>query len=62
VGVICYILLSGTMPFDDDSRARLYRLILRAMYNYNGVVSPPPPYPLHLCILLIIIPQILMYN
>ncbi|KAL4234988.1 Serine/threonine-protein kinase H1 [Mactra antiquata] len=36
VGVITYILLSGTMPFDDENRTRLYRLILKAKYNYVG--------------------------
>jgi len=45
VGVITYILLSGTMPFDDDNRTRLYRLILKAKYSYSGEhwkdVSPP---------------------
>lgn len=39
VGVISYILLSGTMPFDDENRTRLYRLILKAKYNYNGEVQ-----------------------
>ena len=38
MGVITYILLSGTMPFDDDNRTRLYRLILKAKYNYAGEV------------------------
>ena len=38
VGVITYILLSGTMPFDDENRARLYRLILKANYNYDEEV------------------------
>lgn len=36
VGVITYILLSGTMPFDDENRTRLYRLILKAKYSYAG--------------------------
>lgn len=36
VGVIAYILLSGTMPFDDDNRTRLYRQILKAKYSYVG--------------------------
>ena len=34
VGVITYILLSGTMPFDDDNRTRLYRSILKLKYNF----------------------------
>lgn len=38
VGVITYILLSGTMPFDDENRTRLYRLILKAKYSYAGEV------------------------
>lgn len=38
VGVITYILLSGTMPFDDDNKSRLYRLILKGDYNFNGEV------------------------
>ncbi len=38
VGVITYILLSGRMPFDDDNRTRLYRLILKAKYSYAGEV------------------------
>jgi len=36
VGVITYILLSGTMPFDDENRTRLYRSILKAKYSYSG--------------------------
>lgn len=39
VGVITYILLSGTMPFDDENRTRLYRLILKAKYSYAGEVN-----------------------
>lgn len=35
VGVITYILLSGNMPFDDDNRTRMYRLILKANYYYD---------------------------
>jgi len=38
IGIIAYILLSGTMPFDDDNRTRLYRQILRAKYSYDGEV------------------------
>ena len=38
VGVITYILLSGTMPFEDENRTRLYRLILKAKYSYTGDV------------------------
>ena len=39
VGVITYILLSGTMPFDDENKARLYRMILKVRYNFDGEVS-----------------------
>lgn len=38
-GVICYIMLSGTMPFDDENRTRLYRQILHAKYFYNTEVG-----------------------
>ena len=38
MGVITYIMLSGTMPFDDENRTRLYRLILKAKYSYAGEV------------------------
>lgn len=38
IGVITYILLSGTMPFDDENKTRLYRLILKAKYSYAGEV------------------------
>uniref|UniRef100_A0A8C3URN9 Serine/threonine-protein kinase H1 n=1 Tax=Catharus ustulatus TaxID=91951 RepID=A0A8C3URN9_CATUS len=42
LGVISYILLSGTMPFEDDNRTRLYRQILKGKYSYSGEVSPWP--------------------
>lgn len=38
-GVICYIMLSGTMPFEDENRTRLYRQILHAKYFYSSEVS-----------------------
>ena len=38
VGVVTYILLSGSMPFDNDNRTRLYRSILKAEYNFVGEV------------------------
>lgn len=41
LGVISYILLSGTMPFEDDNRTRLYRQILKGKYSYSGEVSVP---------------------
>ncbi|XP_063103609.1 serine/threonine-protein kinase H1 isoform X2 [Cavia porcellus] len=40
LGVIAYILLSGTMPFEDDNRTRLYRQILRGKYSYLGEPWP----------------------
>lgn len=39
LGVISYILLSGTMPFEDENRMRLYRQILKGKYSYTGEVS-----------------------
>ena len=39
IGVITYILLSGTMPFDDENRTRLYRMIIKAKYSYTGEVT-----------------------
>ncbi|XP_048402575.1 serine/threonine-protein kinase H1 homolog isoform X3 [Stegostoma tigrinum] len=36
LGVVSYILLSGTMPFEDDNRTRLYRQILKGKYSYSG--------------------------
>lgn len=35
VGVITYILLCGRMPFDEESRAKLYKQILRAKYSFD---------------------------
>ncbi|MGH0146025.1 UNVERIFIED_CONTAM: hypothetical protein FKN15_007627 [Acipenser sinensis] len=40
LGVISYILLSGTMPFEDDNRTRLYRQILKGKYSYSGEPWP----------------------
>ena len=34
LGVIAYILLSGIMPFDSESRTRLYRQIIRGKYHF----------------------------
>uniref|UniRef100_A0A8C0Z3V1 Protein serine kinase H2 n=1 Tax=Canis lupus familiaris TaxID=9615 RepID=A0A8C0Z3V1_CANLF len=39
LGVITYVLLSGVLPFDDESHTRLYRKILKGKYNYTG--EPP---------------------
>ncbi|XP_071342016.1 serine/threonine-protein kinase H1-like [Trachinotus anak] len=36
LGVITYIVLSGSMPFEDDSRTRLYRSIVRGKYSFHG--------------------------
>ncbi|XP_036934200.1 serine/threonine-protein kinase H1 homolog [Acanthopagrus latus] len=36
MGVIAYIVLSGSMPFEDDSRTRLYRSIVRGKYSFHG--------------------------
>lgn len=41
LGVISYILLSGTMPFEDDNRMRLYRQILKGKYSFSGEVTSP---------------------
>ncbi|KAM6977703.1 serine/threonine-protein kinase H1-like [Aplochiton taeniatus] len=35
LGVIAYLLLSGSLPFDDDSHPRLYRAILRGSYSFH---------------------------
>uniref|UniRef100_A0A1A7WDF6 Protein serine kinase H1 n=4 Tax=Nothobranchiidae TaxID=405002 RepID=A0A1A7WDF6_9TELE len=40
MGVISYILLSGTMPFEDDNRMRLYRQILKGKYSFSGEPWP----------------------
>ncbi|MBN3287036.1 KPSH1 kinase, partial [Polyodon spathula] len=39
LGVITYILLSGSMPFEDENRTRLYRMILKGKYSFAGDVS-----------------------
>ncbi|XP_053716095.1 LOW QUALITY PROTEIN: serine/threonine-protein kinase H2-like [Synchiropus splendidus] len=36
LGVIAFVVLSGSMPFEDDSRARLYRSIVRGKYGFHG--------------------------
>lgn len=43
LGVIAYILLSGTMPFDDDNRMRLYQQILKGKYSFSGEVRTRRP-------------------
>ncbi|KAK9965874.1 hypothetical protein ABG768_004940 [Culter alburnus] len=36
LGVISYIVLSGSLPFDQSSRPRLFRAILRGSYSFHG--------------------------
>ncbi|XP_078462924.1 serine/threonine-protein kinase H1 homolog [Lampetra fluviatilis] len=40
IGVISYILLSGTMPFEEETKSRLFRAILRGKYSYIGEPWP----------------------
>ncbi|XP_077453277.1 serine/threonine-protein kinase H1 homolog [Stigmatopora argus] len=40
LGVISYILLSGTMPFEHDNRMKLYRQILKGKYSFSGEPWP----------------------
>ncbi|EHB00477.1 Serine/threonine-protein kinase H2 [Heterocephalus glaber] len=40
LGVITYVLLSGSLPFDDESHTELYRKILKGKYNYTGEPWP----------------------
>ncbi|KAM9051172.1 LOW QUALITY PROTEIN: serine/threonine-protein kinase H2 [Megaptera novaeangliae] len=39
-GLITYVLLSRFLPFDGESRMRLYRKILKGKYNYTGYLWP----------------------
>lgn len=39
LGVISYIVLSGSMPFEQRSRPRLFTTILRGSYSFHGQVS-----------------------
>lgn len=39
LGVISYIVLSGSMPFEQRSRPRLFTAILRGSYSFQGQVS-----------------------
>lgn len=39
LGVIAYVVLSGSLPFEDDNRTRLYRSIMRGKYRFHGDVS-----------------------
>ncbi|XP_043208743.1 serine/threonine-protein kinase H1-like [Amphibalanus amphitrite] len=36
VGVTAFIMLSGTFPFENNSRLRLYKLIMRAKFSFEG--------------------------
>ncbi|XP_040922233.1 serine/threonine-protein kinase H1-like [Toxotes jaculatrix] len=36
LGVVAYIVLSGSMPFEDDNRTRLYKSIVRGKYSFHG--------------------------
>eukprot|EP00066_Takifugu_rubripes_P004704 XP_003968225.1 PREDICTED: serine/threonine-protein kinase H1-like [Takifugu rubripes] len=36
LGAIAYVVLSGSLPFEDDSRTRLYRSIMRGKYRFHG--------------------------
>uniref|UniRef100_A0A8C7XYV7 Protein serine kinase H1 n=1 Tax=Oryzias sinensis TaxID=183150 RepID=A0A8C7XYV7_9TELE len=40
LGVISYILLSGTMPFEDENRMRLYWQILKGKCSFSGEPWP----------------------
>ena len=42
MGVISYILLSGSVPFGDESRPRFYRAIVTGRYSFQGEVSVSP--------------------
>lgn len=39
MGVIVYVVLSATMPFNDDNRARLYQKIKMGQYSFTSQVS-----------------------
>lgn len=39
LGVISYVLLSGSMPFEDESRTRLYRAIVSGRFSFHCNVS-----------------------
>uniref|UniRef100_A0A8C6T967 Protein kinase domain-containing protein n=1 Tax=Neogobius melanostomus TaxID=47308 RepID=A0A8C6T967_9GOBI len=36
LGVITFIVLSGSVPFEDDSRARLCRAVTKGKYSFSG--------------------------
>ena len=39
VGVMTFIMLSGTFPFENSSRLRLYKLIMRAKFSFEAEVG-----------------------
>lgn len=39
LGVISYVLLSGSMPFEDENRTRLYRAIVSGRFSFHCNVS-----------------------
>jgi serine/threonine protein kinase len=39
VGVICYTILCGCFPFDDESNSRLYRKVLNAHVNFESKLA-----------------------
>lgn len=39
LGVVAYVVLSGSLPFEDDSRTRLYRSIVTGKYRFHRDVS-----------------------
>ncbi|XP_001378904.2 serine/threonine-protein kinase H2 [Monodelphis domestica] len=40
LGVIAYVLLSGSLPFEDENPMRLYKKILKGKYSYKGEPWP----------------------
>ena len=39
MGVITFVLLSGKMPFEEESKSRLYHAIVKGDYNFKSKVS-----------------------
>ncbi|CAL1596120.1 unnamed protein product [Knipowitschia caucasica] len=39
LGVVVFIMLSGSMPFEDESRTKLYRAVVKGKYSFSGDVS-----------------------
>jgi serine/threonine protein kinase len=38
LGVLSYVLLSGTMPFYDEERDSVFRKIMKCDYNFNDKI------------------------